>query len=139
MNILYIVQYFYPETNAAANRTLGHAKSLSKHHKVQVLTGLPNHPKAKLFDGYKIKFLQKKIIGNIPVFYSYEYIPKNLSSFTQRIFNYFTASFSIFINYFKIKNIDLIITSSPPLTILVTSYFLAKISRKKLIIEIRDI
>lgn len=139
MNILYIVQYFYPETNAAANRTLSHAKQLSKYHNVKVLTGLPNHPKAKLFDGYKSKFFQKRIVENIPVFYSYEYIPKNLSSFCQRIWNYLTASFSIFINYFKIKNIDIIIASSPPLTILVTSYFLAKLTKKELIIEVRDI
>lgn len=139
MNILYIVQYFYPETNAAANRTLSHAKCLSKHHNIQVLTGLPNHPKAKLFDGYKSKFFQKRTVENIPVFYSYEYIPKNLASFKQRIFNYFTASCSIFINYFRIKNKDLIIASSPPLTILVTAYILAKLTKKKLIIEIRDV
>ncbi len=50
MNILVVCQHYYPETF----RINDICKELvNRGHKVTVLTGLPNYPAGKLFDGYK--------------------------------------------------------------------------------------
>src|SRR6185437_3873217 len=56
MKILYISQYYPPETPAPAAR----ASELSRlwaamGHEVNVLTGFPNHPTGKLHRGYRAK------------------------------------------------------------------------------------
>jgi len=55
MNILIYTQYFFPETNAAANRVSDLADFLAKNNEVTVLTGFPNHPLGKMIGNYKIK------------------------------------------------------------------------------------
>ena len=51
MKILIVSQYFWPE-NFLINDL---AKSLvEKGHQIEVLTGKPNYPGGKVFDGYKV-------------------------------------------------------------------------------------
>jgi colanic acid biosynthesis glycosyl transferase WcaI len=45
MRVLFVTQYFPPETGAAPARALHFAQALEQAgHEVRVLTGLPNHP-----------------------------------------------------------------------------------------------
>ena len=57
MRILFITQSFQPQPFLNG---LGFAKELVKlGHSVQVLTGFPITSNGKLYEGYKIKFIQK--------------------------------------------------------------------------------
>ena len=49
MNILIVTQYFYPENFRINDVCLG---LVEKGHKVTVLTGKPNYPLGKYFNGY---------------------------------------------------------------------------------------
>jgi len=55
MKILIYSQYFYPETNAPANRLNDMARYLAKGNTVSVLTGFPNHPLGRMIGEYKMK------------------------------------------------------------------------------------
>ncbi len=53
MNILIVTQYFWPEQfgiNELAKRLK------SRGHNVSVLTGFPNYPGGKLYDGYRLSW-----------------------------------------------------------------------------------
>ena len=56
MRILYVSQYFPPEVNAPAQRVSDFAKAWTDAgHEVVVLTGFPNHPTGKVYDGYRLR------------------------------------------------------------------------------------
>ena len=55
MHILFLTDNFPPEGNAPATRTIEHASRWAANgHQVTVITGVPNFPEGKVFDGYKI-------------------------------------------------------------------------------------
>ncbi|ROI02651.1 glycosyltransferase WbuB [Chryseobacterium sp. G0240] len=64
MNILIITQYFYPE-NFKSNDLAFELKK--RGHNVTVLTGLPNYPEGKIFDGYGIFKNRKQVVNGVKV------------------------------------------------------------------------
>ena len=78
MNILFLTDNFYPETNAPAKRTLEHCKEWSSQgHNITIITGAPNFPKGKVFDGYKNKIYQSELINNLNVKRVWTFIAAN--------------------------------------------------------------
>jgi colanic acid biosynthesis glycosyl transferase WcaI len=65
MHILIISQYFWPE-NFRIN-DIAHGL-LEKGYKVTVLTGMPNYPSGKIFDGYKLFAPKFEKYGSIDIF-----------------------------------------------------------------------
>lgn len=60
MKILLLTQWFEPEP---AIKGLAFAKELkAQGHDVQVLTGFPNYPGGKIYEGYKLRFFQKNAL-----------------------------------------------------------------------------
>ena len=59
MKILFVSQYFYPETFRGNDIVFDFVK---KGHKVTVLTGKPNYPLGTFFHGYKFWGIKKEII-----------------------------------------------------------------------------
>lgn len=52
MHILFLTDNFPPEVNAPASRTFEHCREWVKAgHHVTVITGAPNFPKGKVFEG----------------------------------------------------------------------------------------
>lgn len=65
MRILFITQFFHPEPFF---RGLPFAKALAERgHDVEVLTGFPNYPGGELYDGYRVRPLQRETLDGIPV------------------------------------------------------------------------
>ena len=66
MRILFITHYFQPEPNFFVG--LPFAKELVRRgHEVEVLTGFPNYPGGKIYDGYHVRMLQRENLGGIPI------------------------------------------------------------------------
>jgi len=64
MKVLIVSQYFWPE-NFLINDL---AKSLvDKGHQVEVLTGKPNYPSGKIFDGYKVLGIQSEMFNDVKI------------------------------------------------------------------------
>ena len=65
MRILYITQYFQPESVFLG---LPLAKEFVRRgHQVEVLTGFPNYPGGKIYDGYRVRMLQRETLEGIAV------------------------------------------------------------------------
>ena len=139
MNLLVYTQYFPPETNAPANRWGYFAKYLAnQNHKITVLTSFPNHPLGRILNGYKNQWHFKEEKDNMGIIRTWTYISVS-RKFISRLFNYFSFAFSSCINSFSIKNIDIIIASSPPLSVAIIGAIIAKKKRIPLILDLRDI
>ncbi|MBY0555108.1 hypothetical protein K2P97_11310 [bacterium] len=61
MNILILSQYFKPET-FIINELVLEMEKLG--HKITVLTGKPNYPEGKIFEGFRIWGVQHEIYGH---------------------------------------------------------------------------
>jgi glycosyltransferase involved in cell wall biosynthesis len=116
MRILFIAHYFQPEPNFFVG--LPFAKTLrDRGHQVQVLTGFPNYPGGKIYDGYKIKFIQRQELDGIPIIRVPLYPSHDRSSFG-RILSYISLSLSqAAIGPFTVDKADVAYVSQGPATI----------------------
>ncbi|MDC8105117.1 glycosyltransferase family 4 protein [Chryseobacterium sp. PTM-20240506] len=90
MNILIITQYFYPE-NFKSNDLAFELKK--KGHDVTVLTGLPNYPEGKIFEGYGVFKNRKQIVNGVKVIRSL-LLPRGKGGGIRLFINYY--SFAVF-------------------------------------------
>ena len=106
VKILLLTQWFDPEPTF---KGLLFAKKLKdKGYDVEVLTGFPNYPGGKVYDGYKISLYQKEIIDGVTI-HRVPLYPSHDGSALKRIFNYVSFSLSsILIGLIKTRNIDVI-------------------------------
>ena len=138
LKILFLTDNFPPEVNAPATRTYEHCKEWVKRGvDVTVITGFPNFPTGKVFDGYKNKLYQKEIIDGIKVVRVWTYITAN-KGFLKRTLDYFSFAVSSFFAGLFVKA-DIIIATSPQFFTTWSAYTLSKLKRKPWVFELRDL
>ncbi|EKO3369873.1 glycosyltransferase family 4 protein [Vibrio fluvialis] len=137
MKILLLTQWFEPEPTF---KGLLFAQALREQgHEVEVLTGFPNYPGGKVYDGYKISFYQKEIMDGIVV-HRVPLYPSHDSSSFKRILNYisFAVSSSVF-GLVKTRMIDVIYSYHPPLTTSLSALFISFFKRVPFVVDIQDL
>ena len=136
MKILLLTQWFDPEPTF---KGLAFAKELKRQgHEVQVLTGFPNYPSGKIYDGYKLKLCQREEIEGISILRVALY-PNHDSSALKRIFNYISFAFmAILFGIFATKKADVIYAYHPPLTVGIASIFIKFFRRTPIVYDIQD-
>src|SRR5215208_2259605 len=86
LRTLFITQWFDPEPGAL--RGLPLAKWLTGHgHSVEVLTGFPNYPGGKIYEGYRILPLQRQQMDGVPIT-RVPLFPSHDSTIAGRLANY---------------------------------------------------
>ena len=142
MKILFITQYFAPETEIGGIRILEIASRLrDMGHEITVLTGLPNYPNGKLFDGYRRKAwrgtwtetINGLQVTRVPLF------PSHDKKSIPRLLNYFSFLFFSSLRSLFMKRPDIVVCTSPPLTIGLTAWIAARRFRVPFLLEIRDL
>ncbi len=140
MKILFLTQYYPPETGAPQNRLSSlafHLKSFGNH--VEVLTALPNYPIYEIFNDYKNKKKFSEIIDGIKVYRSKIYVSKK-KAIHHRLLNYFSFAFNAYFTAKKnITKPDIIICESPPLFLGITALRLKKKWKCKLVFNVSDL
>lgn len=138
MKILFLTDNFPPEFNAPASRTYAHCKEWVKlGAEVTVITGAPNFPKGKVFDGYKNRLRQEEWIDGIRVIRVWTYIAAN-EGFAKRILDYVSFMLSAIMAGLFVKT-DLIVATSPQFFTAIAGRWLSFFKRKKWVMEVRDI
>jgi glycosyltransferase involved in cell wall biosynthesis len=140
MNILFITQYFPPETGAAQNRLSDLASRLAgAGHSVTVLTALPSYPTGRIFDGYRGRLWMKENQNGVKIVRTWLYTTKK-KDFVSRMLNYLCFSISAFFGGLLVaRGIDAIFVESPPLFLGVTGYVLSKLKHAKFLLNISDL
>lgn len=138
MKILITGQYFEPERAAGANRMRRFVEALKENHNIKVLTGMPCYPTGKLTKKYRGRmYIRERRLG-VDVLRTYEYATPNEGWFL-RVLNYITFFVSSIIGSFWTGPADIVIATSPPLTVAMSGYIIAKIKRAKFIFDVRDL
>lgn len=134
--LLLLSQFFDPEPTF---KGLLFAKELREaNFDVEVVTGFPNYPSGKIYDGYRLKLKDREIIEEILVNRVFLY-PDHGKSAVKRALNYFSFAFSALIYcLFFLKKKDVIYCYHPPLTIGISAILISKIRRIPLVYDIQD-
>jgi colanic acid biosynthesis glycosyl transferase WcaI len=84
---------------------------------VEVITGFPNYPGGQIYDGYRIRFIQREVIDGVFITRVPLY-PSHGQSATGRILNYLSFSISSTIyGIFFAKRADILYAYQPPITV----------------------
>lgn len=136
MKILLLTQWFDPEPTF---KGLAFARELQQQgHQVQVLTGFPNYPGGKIYDGYKLKLYQREQIDGISVLRVALY-PNHDSSALKRILNYISFAFmAMLFGIFATKKADVIYAYHPPLTVGLAAIFIKLFRRTPVVYDVQD-
>jgi glycosyltransferase involved in cell wall biosynthesis len=140
MRILFVSQYFPPETGAPQNRLLGLAKEFKKSGvEIVVLTAMPNYPEMKIHDRYRKKFYACETMETIEVHRSWIYVSRN-RSLVRRMLNYFSFVFTSLIISFRIKGkFDYVLCESPPLFLGISAWLISKFKHARFIFNVSDL
>ena len=141
MHILLVHQYFLRKNDAGGSRWNQFAKYWSQQgHKVTVLAGMVHYASGKKAPEYKGKFIvREQETENVQVFRCHVSESYN-KSFLGRFWAYisFVVS-SVYAGLFKTGKPDVVICTSPPLTVGLTGWILSKFKRIPMVFEVRDL
>jgi glycosyltransferase involved in cell wall biosynthesis len=137
MRILMLTQWFTPEPDF---KGLPFAKELVRlGHEVQVLTGFPNYPGGKVYDGYNIRPFQREVIDGIPVIRVPLY-PSHDTSSIRRILNYISFALSAaLLGPLLVKQADVVYVYHAPATIALPAMVLKILRRIPFVYDINDL
>lgn len=141
MHVLVVHQYFLGKDDAGGSRWNQFAKYWSqKGHKVTVLAGTVHYATGQKPPEYKGKFIVRdEESENVEVLRCYVSESYN-KSFIGRFWAYLSfAISSIWAGLFYAGKCDVIICTSPPLTVGLTGWILSRLKRIPMVFEVRDL
>lgn len=139
MKILFVSHYFPPEVNAPANRTHEHCRRwVQDGHEVTVLTGVPNHPRGRIFPGYRNRWIQEETVDGIRVIRTWMYLTPN-SGFLRRVANYLLFALTAILASPRAERPDVVVATSPQFFVGIAGAIIAKLKRRPFVLEIRDL
>lgn len=139
-HILYLTQYYITENQSGGQRHFHNVNALVEAgYKVTVITCYVDYIKREVPKEYEGKKVVKEEVNeNLTVYKTYAYPGYGKDVFS-RLRNMCSYSYNAYLVGLGIKDIDLIISSSPPLPLGLTAYSLSFIKHKKFIFEVRDL
>jgi glycosyltransferase involved in cell wall biosynthesis len=138
MKILFVSQYFYPETFKGNDVVFDFIK---RGHKVTVLTGKPNYPKGKFYKGYGFFKKNSEIINGAEIIRTPIY-PRKSGKGIHLVLNYISfVFFSYFTCIFRIKDkYDLILVQQlSPVTMALPGIWIKKKQKIPLFLWVLDL
>jgi glycosyltransferase involved in cell wall biosynthesis len=139
MRILFLTHNFPPETNAVAIRTYEHAKLWVKMgHEVEVVTCAPNHPKGKLYAGFRNALFQRERMDGIDVTRVWSFLAAN-EGLVLRSLNYLSFPMSASVQSWRLARPDVVVSTSPQMLTALSGYLISRLKGAPWVLEIRDL
>ncbi len=139
LNILFLTDNFPPESNAPATRTFEHARHwVRAGHRVTVITGAPNFPEGRLYEGYRNRWYATEAMEGIRVVRVKTYIAAN-RGFGRRTLDYLSFMVASFVAGLFQPRPDVVIGTSPQFFTVCSAWLLAACRRRPFVFELRDL
>jgi len=138
LKILIVSQYFFPENFRINDFAL---EFNNRGHNVSVLTGIPNYPNGKFYNGYGVFKKNKEIIDGIKIFRA-PLFPRGSGSRIRLALNYFSFVFGGTFSSLQLldKEFDIIFVFEPsPITVCLPAIFIKRIKRIPICFWILDL
>ncbi len=138
MRILFLTQYYPPETGAAPLRAYHFATKLAgRGHEVTVLTGMPNHPSGRKQQEFRWKLGASERLDGVRVIRSYLFATPR-KTFLTRMLNQISFAVSAFVRGCFTPKCDVILITSPPLFLGVSGWLLGHVKGAPYVLDVRD-
>jgi glycosyltransferase involved in cell wall biosynthesis len=138
MKLLVLTQYFPPEIGAAPTRLQNIVRELVRAgNGVEVVTGLPNYPLGRFFDGYEKTLYRKEVKDGVTI-HRIWMLPA-LGGGLRRILNYLTFAAFSFWGLLRSRKPDFLFVESPPLILAVPGVLFSWIWSVPFILNIADL
>jgi colanic acid biosynthesis glycosyl transferase WcaI len=136
LRILYLAQFFEPEPMI---KGASFVKGLvARGHEVEVVTGFPNYPLGRLYDGYRLALHRKEIVEGVEI-HRVPLYPSHGRSSLGRILNYLTYVVSAtFYGIFAARRFDVIYAYPPP-TVGLAAAAIGFVRRRPFILDVQDL
>lgn len=139
MRILFLSHYFPPEVNAPATRTWEHCRRwVAAGHDVTVVTCAPNHPRGKVYPGYRNRLWQRESRDGIRVVRLWTFLSAN-EGFLLRTTNYVSFMIACVLAAPFLPKADVVLTTSPQFFNGLAGWPVALLKRCPWVLEIRDL
>ena len=139
MHILFLSHYFPPEVNAPASRTFEHCRQWVRDgHRVTVVTCAPNHPRGKVYPGYRNRLYTREEKDGITIIRVWTYVTAN-EGFLKRTLNYVSYMAAAIVAAPFIQKADIVISTSPQFFNGLAGYVVSRMKRAPWVLEIRDL
>jgi glycosyltransferase involved in cell wall biosynthesis len=141
MRILYLSQYFFPETGATQIRAYEMAHNwVQLGHQVTIIAEVPNHPSGIIPPEYRGKYFQRDNLDGIEIIRVWVKASPQ-KNFRNRMLFYISFMINaILAGLFLARNhYDLIYASSPPLFVGGAALAISSLRRLPMVFEVRDL
>lgn len=139
MKVLFISQYYPPESGAVQERIDAQTRHLSrKGHEIGVLTCFPNYPGGALYPGYKNMLFQRENNDGIQVFRTWSFISPKKGLFP-RLAGFISFMLTSILASFMVGNYNSVIVEYPPLFVGISGYIISRLKRCNLILHVSDL
>jgi colanic acid biosynthesis glycosyl transferase WcaI len=136
VHVLILSQYYAPEPIPKPAQL---ATSLAaRGHQVSVLTGVPHYPTGKVYDGYRMGWLQRDAGAGVHVARAFEW-PYHGRSLVGRSINYGSFALSASLAHWHLTRPDVMYVWHPPLSIGVASWLIGRQRRVPFVYDVQDI
>ena len=139
MRILMLSHYYAPEVNAPASRTSEHSRAWARAgHRVTVVTCAPNHPRGKIYPGYRNRLFQREVIDGVEVVRLWTLLNAN-EDFLLRTLSYLSFLVAATAAAPFLPRPDVIVSTSPQFFCGLAGRVLRAVKRCPWVLEIRDL
>ena len=140
MKILLLTQYYPPEGGSCSAHMGELAEDLvERGHEVTVVTGFPNYPDGKIYQGFRRALFKRERLNGIGLIRTFLFVTPKRRSFGPRLFNYTSFMITSFLGALIAGKKDLIYFYSPPLFLGVTAALLGRIWKVPVVMELNDL
>jgi colanic acid biosynthesis glycosyl transferase WcaI len=139
MRVLILVQHYVPEITAARFRLEAFARGLTRRgHEVQVICPVPNHPRGVIEEGYRRGLFVRREVAGSRITYL-RVLTSREKTFWKRIGYYASYAGVAFLTGVLRRRADIVLASSPPLSVAAVGTVVAARHRAPLLLDIRDL
>ncbi len=139
MRVLIYSYNYYPEPIGIAPLITELAEGLVKRgHKVRVVTGMPNYPQRRIYEGYRGKLYLTELTNGVAVQRSYVWV-RPQPSLIDRLLLEISFVATSFVHALRGKRPDVIFFTTPPLPVSVPAALLGWIHQTPIVLNLQDI
>ena len=138
MRVLFVTQYFPPETGAAPARAAHFVRALLRAgHEVRVVTGLPNHPSGVIPEAWRGVKRRTEAWEGATVERVWLWATPRKTAWT-RLLNHLSFAWSAWAPAHRGPRADVVLASIPPLFLGLTAWRVARAHQAPLVLDMRD-
>lgn len=140
MKVLVVTQHYLPETGGTPNRLASLASGLVRaEHEVQVVTAKPNHPEGVIREDYRGPLWLEACHEGITTLHTWVFTRPEKTLFTRLAFYCSFTVMSVLSSFRLRDDYDVVLASSPPLTVGVTGWILSRLKGARFVFDVRDL